>query len=114
MVDGEENDGTVKEVLLLTSVTSVTSDQSVSEPLSCNHDNLITSNYHNIASLRVPIAEAESDFETPDNDDDDDDDDDDELDEKDDDEEEEEKQSRVNTFFSPVCCCSISLKLSCV
>ena len=104
MVDGEENDGTVKEALPLTSVTSVssvTSNQSVSEPLSCIHDNLMTSNYHNIASLRVPIAEAESDFETPDNDDDDVDDDD-ELDEKDEEEEEEEKQFRVNTFYSLV------------
>ncbi|XP_073351388.1 sodium channel protein type 4 subunit alpha B isoform X2 [Pagrus major] len=90
VVDGEENDGTMKEVLPLSSVTSVTSDQSVSESLSCNHDNLMTSNYHNIASLRVPIAEAESDFETPDNDDDDDDDD----DEKDEEEEEEEKHSQ--------------------
>uniref|UniRef100_A0A671WKM8 Sodium channel protein n=1 Tax=Sparus aurata TaxID=8175 RepID=A0A671WKM8_SPAAU len=58
--------------------------------------------YHlNSIFILVPIAEAESDFETPDNDDDDDDvdDDDDELDEKDEEEEEEEKQSRVNTFL---------------
>uniref|UniRef100_A0A3Q3WFV9 Sodium channel protein n=1 Tax=Mola mola TaxID=94237 RepID=A0A3Q3WFV9_MOLML len=61
---------------------------SVSElrSLGCNHDNL-TSSYHISASLKVPIAEAESDFEIPDNDDDD--------------EEEEEKDSQpLCTFIS--------------
>ncbi|XP_051249597.1 LOW QUALITY PROTEIN: sodium channel protein type 4 subunit alpha B [Dicentrarchus labrax] len=80
-VDSEEDNRMTKEFLALNLVTS---DQSMSEvkSLGCNHDN-VTSNYHNIASLRVPIAEAESDFETPDNDDDDD-------DEKEEEEEEEE------------------------
>lgn len=64
----------------------MSSDQSASEveSLSCNYDNL-TSNYHNIALLRVPIAEVESDFEMPDNDDD-------EKDEEDEEEEEDEEQ----------------------
>lgn len=73
-------------------LTFVTSDQPASEvkSLSCNHSNL-TSNYHNIASLRVPIAEAESDFETPDNDDDD-------VDNEDEEEEEVDKNSQVDTL----------------
>lgn len=76
----EEDNEMTKDILALTFVTS---DQSVSElrSLGCNHDNL-TSSYHISASLKVPIAEAESDFEIPDNDDDD--------------EEEEEKDSQVN------------------
>uniref|UniRef100_A0A8C4GIR7 Sodium channel protein n=1 Tax=Dicentrarchus labrax TaxID=13489 RepID=A0A8C4GIR7_DICLA len=65
-------------------------DHTKVKSLGCNHDN-VTSNYHNIASLRVPIAEAESDFETPDNDDDDD-------DEKEE-EEEEEELSQVNKCY---------------
>lgn len=46
-------------------LTVVTSDEPVSEVsnLKCTQGNL-TSNYHNITFLRVPIAEAESDFET--------------------------------------------------
>ncbi len=70
----------------------VTSDQQVSEveSLNCNHDNQ-TSNYHSIASLRVPIAESESDFETPDDDDDED--------EEDEEEEEKQKHSQVNAFL---------------
>lgn len=84
MVDSEEDDRKTKEFLALTFVTS---DQSEFKSYGCNHDNL-TSNYHNIASLRVPIAEAESDLETPDDDDDDD-----------DEQEEEEKHSRVNMIL---------------
>uniref|UniRef100_A0AAQ5XLC5 Sodium channel protein n=1 Tax=Amphiprion ocellaris TaxID=80972 RepID=A0AAQ5XLC5_AMPOC len=55
------------------------------------HDNM-TSNYHNIASLRVPIAEAESDFETPETEDEED-------EEDEDDEEDEEKHSQVNLLL---------------
>lgn len=60
------------------------------KPLGCSHDNL-ASNYNNTASLRVPIAEAESDFETLDDDDD--------GDEKNDEEEEEENHSQVNIIL---------------
>ncbi|XP_038565586.1 sodium channel protein type 4 subunit alpha B isoform X2 [Micropterus salmoides] len=79
VVDSEEGDRTTKDFLALTFLTS---DQPASEVKSpgCDHGNL-TSIYHNIVSLRVPIAKAESDFETPDNDDDDDEDDEDEEDE---------------------------------
>ncbi|XP_027132101.1 sodium channel protein type 4 subunit alpha B isoform X3 [Larimichthys crocea] len=85
-VNTEEDDRTTKECLALTFMTL---DQSASEvePHHCSHDNW-TSSYHNIASLRVPIAEAESDCETPDDDNNDDDDD-----EKEE-EEEEEKLSQ--------------------
>lgn len=88
-VDSEEDNRTMKEFLALTFVTS---DQQVSEVESpdCNHDNQ-TSNYHNIASLRVPIAESESDFETPDDEDDED--------EENEEEEEEQKHSQVNTIL---------------
>ncbi|XP_070780058.1 sodium channel protein type 4 subunit alpha B [Enoplosus armatus] len=81
-IDSEEDDRTTKDFLALTFLTS---DQPVSEvkSLSCNHGNM-TSIYHNIASLKVPIAEAESDFETPDNDEDEDED------------EEEEKHSQCD------------------
>ncbi|TKS91207.1 Sodium channel protein type 4 subunit alpha B [Collichthys lucidus] len=84
-VNTEEDDRTTKECLALTFMTL---DQSASEvePHHCSHDNW-TSSYHNIASLRVPIAEAESDCETPDDDNNDDD------DEKEE-EEEEEKLSQ--------------------
>ncbi|KAM6966795.1 sodium channel protein type 4 subunit alpha B [Tautogolabrus adspersus] len=82
----EDNNTTSKEVLALTYVPS---DQSMSDVKAPNykHGNL-SSNYHNIASLRVPIAEAESDFETPDNDEDDE-------DEEEDDEEEEETEKNM-------------------
>lgn len=65
-------------------MTTVTSDQPVSEviSLSYNHDNL-TSNYHNITFLRVPIAEAESDFETPEDEEEEEHDEEDEVDEED-------------------------------
>ena len=83
VVDNEDDNEMTKDILGLTFVTS---DQSVSEvkSLGCNHDNL-TSSYHISASMKVPIAEAESDFEIPDNEDDDD-------------VEEEEKDSQVNMF----------------
>nr|XP_046270866.1 sodium channel protein type 4 subunit alpha B isoform X1 [Scatophagus argus] len=92
VVDSKEDNRTAKEFLTLTFVTS---DQTMAEvkSLSCNQDNL-TSNYHSIASLRVPIAEAESDFETPDNDDDD-------VDEKDEEKEDEEMHSQCDE--SSVC-----------
>ncbi|XP_070704027.1 sodium channel protein type 4 subunit alpha B [Pempheris klunzingeri] len=91
-VDSEEDNRMTKEFLDLTFVTS---DQPVSEVklLSCNHSNL-TSNYHNITSLRVPIAEAESDFEMPDNDDED---------EDDEEEEEEEEEKHYPCDESSVC-----------
>ncbi|XP_076608525.1 sodium channel protein type 4 subunit alpha B [Chaetodon auriga] len=84
VVHSEEENAQMKELLALTFVSS---DQPVSEvkSLTCNYDTL-TSNYHNIALLRVPIAEAESDFEMPDNDDD----------EKDEEEEEEVKHSECD------------------
>ncbi|XP_078017902.1 sodium channel protein type 4 subunit alpha B isoform X2 [Epinephelus lanceolatus] len=87
-----DSDNKTKELLALTFVTS---DEPLSEvkSLSCDRGNL-SSNYHNIACLRVPIAEAESDFETPDDDDDDDDD-------EDEDEEEEEMHSQCDK--SSVC-----------
>lgn len=68
-------------------MTFVTSDEP--EPRdkasSFNHGNL-TSNYHNIASLRVPIAEAESYFDIPENE---------EEEEEEDDLDREEKYSQV-------------------
>ncbi|XP_069021396.1 sodium channel protein type 4 subunit alpha B isoform X2 [Embiotoca jacksoni] len=85
-VNCEEDERMTKEVLALTFVTSDTPVSHVAAPCG-NHGNL-TSNYHNIASLRVPIAEAESDFETPDDEDDEDD--------EDDDEEDEEKHSQAD------------------
>ncbi|XP_034045743.1 LOW QUALITY PROTEIN: sodium channel protein type 4 subunit alpha B [Thalassophryne amazonica] len=45
-------------------LTFITTDQPASKV------NIVSSNYHNIMSLKVPIAEAESDFETPDNEED--------------------------------------------
>lgn len=56
------------------------SDEPVSEvgTLSCNYGN-VTSNYHNITFLRVPMAEAESDFEKPETEEDEEDEDDDET-----------------------------------
>ncbi|KAM9345606.1 sodium channel protein type 4 subunit alpha B [Symphorus nematophorus] len=94
VVDSEEDSRMSKEVLALNFVTS---DQSASEvkPIGCNHDN-VTSNYHNIAFLRVPIAEVESDFEMLDIDDDDDDDAEDEKDE-------EEKDKHSQCDESSVC-----------
>lgn len=94
VVDSEEGDRTTKDFLALTFLTS---DQPASEVKSpgCDHGNL-TSIYHNIVSLRVPIAKAESDFETPDNDDDDDEDDEDEEDEA---EKDKDKHSQVNTVL---------------
>ncbi|XP_040918189.1 sodium channel protein type 4 subunit alpha B isoform X2 [Toxotes jaculatrix] len=94
VVDSEEDGKNTEEVFPLTFMTS---DQSVSEvkALSCSHSNL-TSNYHNITFLRVPIAkaESESDFETPENEDE-------EEDEEDEEEEEEEKHSHCDE--SSVC-----------
>ncbi|XP_071319684.1 sodium channel protein type 4 subunit alpha B isoform X2 [Trachinotus anak] len=73
VVDTDDDDKTTKEVLHLTFVTS---DQPVSEvnALGYSNDNL-SSNYHNITFLKVPIAkaesesESESDFETAENED---------------------------------------------
>lgn len=67
-----DNDNMTKEVVPLTFVTS---DQQRSEVnnLSCSHGNM-TSSYHNITFLRVPIAESESesDCDTPDSEDEED------------------------------------------
>ncbi|XP_031735260.1 sodium channel protein type 4 subunit alpha B [Anarrhichthys ocellatus] len=88
-VDSEEDNRTTKEILALTFVTS---SQPVSEvkSLYCNHGNL-TSNYDNVPCLRVPIAEAESDFETPDKDD------------EEDEEEDEEEETQSHCDKSSVC-----------
>lgn len=86
-VDSDEDNTTVKELMALTSVTPYQSP-------SYNNDNP-TSHYYNLASQRVPIAEVESDFETPDDYDDEDD---------DDEEEEGEKYSQVNILL--VFCCN--------
>lgn len=96
VVAAEEDDTETKECLALTFVSSEQSDFS--------HDNL-SSHYHNITSLRVPIAEAESDFDTADNEDENDEDDEDE--EMSDEKEEEEKNFRVSVIFF-----SSSLKLT--
>ncbi|XP_029283655.1 sodium channel protein type 4 subunit alpha B-like isoform X2 [Cottoperca gobio] len=75
VVDSKDNERTTKEFLALTFVNSEV------KSLDCHHHNL-TSNYHNIPLLRVPIAEAESDFETPDNVNEEDNEDEDEQEEK--------------------------------
>ncbi|XP_054861324.1 sodium channel protein type 4 subunit alpha B isoform X2 [Amphiprion ocellaris] len=80
----EEDDRTTKEVLALTFVAS---EQPASNVTATSYHDNMTSNYHNIASLRVPIAEAESDFETPETEDEED-------EEDEDDEEDEEKHSQ--------------------
>uniref|UniRef100_A0A3Q1FTH0 Sodium channel protein n=1 Tax=Acanthochromis polyacanthus TaxID=80966 RepID=A0A3Q1FTH0_9TELE len=80
-----EDDRTTKEVLALTFVAS---EQPVSNVTATSYHDNLTSNYHNIASLRVPIAEAESDFETPETEDEED------EEEDEDDEEDEEKHSQ--------------------
>lgn len=85
VVAAEEDDTGTKECLALTFVSSEQSD--------FGHDNL-SSHYHNITSLRVPIAEAESDFDTADNEDEDD-----EDEEASDEKEEEEKNFRVSVIF---------------
>ncbi|XP_074552328.1 sodium channel protein type 4 subunit alpha B [Halichoeres trimaculatus] len=84
-VSSEEDNSPTKEVLALTYVTP---DPPAPEIKARNflHGNM-TSNYHSIASLRVPIAEAESDFETPDNEDD-------EEEEEEDGEEEDDKEKK--------------------
>ncbi|XP_035471916.2 sodium channel protein type 4 subunit alpha B isoform X2 [Scophthalmus maximus] len=73
IVVDSDNDNMTKEVVPLTFVTS---DQQRSEVnnLSCSHGNM-TSSYHNITFLRVPIAESESesDCDTPDSEDEEDD-----------------------------------------
>ncbi|XP_068606315.1 sodium channel protein type 4 subunit alpha B [Brachionichthys hirsutus] len=66
-VDGEEGSEVAKEALALTFVTPAQSTTEVN-PHSGNRDNL-TSSYHSIALLRVPMAEAESDFDAPDSED---------------------------------------------
>lgn len=76
VANSDEDNTTVKELMALTSVTP-----------GCNKDNQ-TSHYYNLPSQRVPIAEAESDFETPDD-----------YDDEDDAEEEEEKYSQVNILL---------------
>lgn len=99
--NSSDDDNATKEVLHLTFVTS---DQPVSEvnALSCSHDNL-TSNYHSITFLKVPIAtaesesasESESEFEMPEND------------EEDEEDDEKEKLSQVNKnymFYSVLLC----------
>lgn len=65
-VDSEDHDKS-KEVLALTIMPS---DQLEPHVTKGSHGNLISS-YHNIAFLKVPIAEAESDCETTENEDDD-------------------------------------------
>ncbi|KAM7387671.1 hypothetical protein PAMA_010015 [Pampus argenteus] len=87
VISDEDNS---KELLALTFVTSDKLGSEV-KALCCNHSNL-TSNYHNIASLRVPIAEAEPDFEMPENEDEDD-----------EEEEEEEKENHFQNDESSVC-----------
>ncbi|XP_033935647.2 sodium channel protein type 4 subunit alpha B-like [Pseudochaenichthys georgianus] len=67
-VRDEEEDQQTKDSLDLTFINS--------EPHGCNRGNL-TSNYHSLPLLRVPIAEAESDLESWDNDDEEDDEEDD-------------------------------------
>ncbi|KAF3700654.1 Sodium channel protein type 4 subunit alpha B Voltage-gated sodium channel subunit alpha Nav1.4b [Channa argus] len=81
VVDSEEDDKTMKEMLALTFVTP---EQPVSEVNALGHSNL-TSHYHNITFLKVPIAEAESEseFESPENEDEEEDEEN-ELDEKND------------------------------
>ncbi|RVE70059.1 hypothetical protein OJAV_G00084460 [Oryzias javanicus] len=56
-------DNSNKEVLALTFVSSALSEPQVKDAIG-NHGN-ITSNYHNITTLKVPIAESESDLEMP-------------------------------------------------
>uniref|UniRef100_A0AAQ5X3F7 Sodium channel protein n=1 Tax=Amphiprion ocellaris TaxID=80972 RepID=A0AAQ5X3F7_AMPOC len=73
--------------ILLGKKTHVTSEQPASNVTATSYHDNMTSNYHNIASLRVPIAEAESDFETPETEDEED-------EEDEDDEEDEEKHSQ--------------------
>uniref|UniRef100_A0AAQ6AI81 Sodium channel protein n=1 Tax=Amphiprion ocellaris TaxID=80972 RepID=A0AAQ6AI81_AMPOC len=71
--------------ILLGKKTHVTSEQPASNVTATSYHDNMTSNYHNIASLRVPIAEAESDFETPETED--------EEDEEDEDDEEDEENT---------------------
>uniref|UniRef100_A0A3B3C8X4 Sodium channel protein n=2 Tax=Oryzias melastigma TaxID=30732 RepID=A0A3B3C8X4_ORYME len=61
--DAGDVDNSNKEVLALTFVSSALSAPQVKDAIG-NHSN-ITSNYHNITSLKVPIAESESDLELP-------------------------------------------------
>ncbi|KAM9391754.1 sodium channel protein type 4 subunit alpha B [Pholidichthys leucotaenia] len=90
----DKDDQTTKEVLPLTFVTS---DQQVSlEKAPMYSYSNLTSHYHNIASLRVPIAEAESDFETPENEDEEDEEEEDEM-------KEEEKEKYSQGDDSSVC-----------
>ncbi|XP_039901259.1 sodium channel protein type 4 subunit alpha B isoform X2 [Simochromis diagramma] len=64
-VSCEEDDTMMKEVLPLTFVTS-DEPEPHDKASSFNHG-ILTSNYHTIASLRVPIAEAESYFDIREN-----------------------------------------------
>uniref|UniRef100_A0A8C9XPM8 Sodium channel protein n=1 Tax=Sander lucioperca TaxID=283035 RepID=A0A8C9XPM8_SANLU len=92
------DDMTTKDCLVLTAVTL---DQQGSEvkSLDCNHGN-----NHDVGRLRVPIAEAESDFETPDNDEDEED----EVDE-----ENEEKLSKTASYSTLTICkhCNVTVGL---
>ncbi|CAJ1075533.1 sodium channel protein type 4 subunit alpha B [Xyrichtys novacula] len=75
------------------------------KPLNCYNSNL-TSNYHSIAFLKVPIAEAESDFETPDNDEDEEEEEEEEEEgegEEEDEEEQGEKEKQSQCDDSSVC-----------
>ncbi|XP_010773198.1 sodium channel protein type 4 subunit alpha B-like, partial [Notothenia coriiceps] len=84
-VRDEEEDQQTKDSLDLTFI--------ISEPLGCNRGNL-TSNYHSLPLLRVPIAEAESDLESRDNDDEEEDEEEDEEDDEEDDKEDGEEGSQ--------------------
>ncbi|CAN9505056.1 unnamed protein product [Ophioblennius macclurei] len=105
----DEDDAVMKEVLSLTPVTPVTSDLPVSpDPEPPSKDLILTSNYKSIASLRVPMAESESDCEIPEDDDDDDDDDDEEEDGDEEEvveeeQEEEDREKRSNADDSSIC-----------
>ena len=86
LVRDEEEDQQTKDSLDLTFINS--------EPLGCNRGNL-TSNYHSLPLLRVPIAEAESDLESRDNDDEEEDEEDDEEDNEQEGEEDDKEGSQV-------------------
>ncbi|XP_047427562.1 sodium channel protein type 4 subunit alpha B isoform X2 [Mugil cephalus] len=100
-IDCEKDDIATKEVLALTSLTSNEPESHVKAP-SSNHGNS-TSNYHIIASLRVPIAEAESDFETPDNEDDDEEEEEDDGDDLENEQDDEKIEKHSNDEQSSVC-----------
>lgn len=82
-------------------MTFVTSDQPVSEVKTFSSSNdKRNSNYSNIITLRVPIAEGESDCETPDNNDEDED-------------EEEEMEEKTKPEVNPFLFYSVLFYTSC-